>query len=333
MARKPRGASAEKEQELELLKAMRFISIAQREEGTPYQTHCRFTGSEVVAFDGILAAGYPCQQIMNACPHTFNTIAALSRLRGQWSLTMLDADKMVLNDGKFRAIIPCLRPVDVESVGQQPLMYPLNEEFKHAADKAGVFITEAGQRVIDSSLLSRDGSLIGCNGLILIEAWHGNPFPPGLIIPWTAFKALKKIDLKLIGFGFDANAVTFHFEGGAWLKTQLFQSDYPDVGRLVDQCNAARAVPKAEELERAINAVIPHSATNRVWIENHVVRSHESVEVGATYNCDGLPFAKSINGDMFLKVAAFVTHIDFVTGEHVYFFGQNLRGLFTVYGR
>jgi hypothetical protein len=334
MARRARGTATEKEQELPILTALRFVSIAQQPEGTPYQTHCRFTGSEVVAFNGVLAAGHPCEEIMDACPHTLDTIAALSRMRGAFSLTLLDRNKLILNSEKFRAQIDCLAPVEVDTVIRHDNAYPLNDAFKDAAERAGIYITEAAQTVMESSVYSLDGSIIGTNGKILLECWHGNPFPPGLIIPYTAIKALKKIPLHIVGFGFDTNGITFHFENGAWLRTQLFRSDYPRLDNLRAKMDSMMPAPKVDELEKAVNAVLPFSETSGVWINQNVVMSHATNEKGAQYKCDGLPFDMSFNGEYYLKIASFVTAIDFTTDAQIIMFrGDQVRGMMTGYGK
>lgn len=333
MARRARGAATAKEQDLPVLAALRFVAVAQHEDGVPYQTNCRFTGTEVIAFDGILAAGYPCTEIMDACPHTLDTIAAISRLRGAYSMTLLDRNKLIINSEKYRVVINCLAPIDVDSVVSIPMQYPLNDDFKRAAADAGSFITEKAESVMASSLYSLDGSILGTNGKIILECWHGNPFPPGLIIPYTAIRALNKIEQHLIGFGYDTNAITFFFENGAWLRTQLFQSDYPRVENLRLQMDKMICTPKPDELEKAVNHVLPFSDNNGVWITSNLVKSHGNDNATAQYKCAGLPFEVSFNGDYFLKTANLITSMDFTSNANLIMFqGNRIRGAMTMYG-
>lgn len=337
MARKPRGAAAEKELELELLKALRFVSLAQQENGqAPYQSHCRFINNYVVAFDGILAAGYPVEQPLYACPHTFKLIAALTRVRGAYSVTMTSDATMVINSDRFRAVVDCLPSREISEIAAHPNTYPLTSRWIEACEKAGLFITEGATTVLESSVFTQQYTVIGCNRLVMIEAATDNNFPPGLVVPYTAIKALAKVQSPLVGFGYDQTAVTFWFENGAWLRTQLFVEQYPNMASVQARLDAMTCVELPSELEKGVAAVLPFCKEGKgvLYVKGKLSthRDEDGANVGASYVVGGPPVDVSFNAAQFIKIAPLIKTIDFTSQDDmIMFLGDKVRGAFTQY--
>lgn len=333
MAKRPKKAQAE---ETGLLTALKFVQLAQQEIGTVYQTHCRFTiineQHYVVAFDGVLAAGHPVQEEMPICPHTYRLVNALERSSGAMSLTALDTKQLAIKSDKFRALVSCIGDGDLTYAWPDPPQWPLNDDFKKAADIAGIFNTEGGQTVMAASIVTRDYSLIGTNGTVVIEAWHGVPTPPGLIIPMSFVKALMKIGKPIQRFGFCDTSLTVHFEGGAWLKTQLYQERYPNVDRVLVYTETAKPIPLAKEIIEGIKAVQPFAESPEIWLGGGKVRSHKEDNAGATYDAKSAIFDISLNSKHVLALAEIITQIDFTGNDQVIpFFGEKVRGALAKY--
>src|SRR6478736_1475816 len=267
MARKPRGTNAEKEQELELLKALRFVAVAQRDEGTPYQTHCRFENGYVVAFDGILAAGYPVSEGMAGCPNTLLLVDALSHVRGAFSLTLMDNHNLAVVSGEYRGLVPCIRQVEIEPITGDAPNYALDDSFKLAALEAGTLCTDGATTVIGASVLTLDHSVIGTNGLGFVERLHKGHTPSGLCLPMAFVKAVAACTLSITKFGFTNGSFTAWFENGAWIKTQLYQEQYPNLDRIFEMMQNHACTPIPEKLITAVKAVERFTETGVVWID------------------------------------------------------------------
>lgn len=330
-AGRKRAAGTAKE-ESTLLTGLRFVMAAQFAPGdakaqAPYQQHCRFANGYVMAFNGILAAGYPVGEEMQGCPNTFLFIKALEKVRGAYSLTLLDNLSLSINGASFKANVPCITPVDLENIWDDGAQWDLGDEFRTAAIKAGVFSTDGAQTVMAASVLTLERSLVGTDGTVLVEAWHGWGMPPGLIIPMAFIDALAKIPFKLVKFGFTENrSLTVYFENGAWLRTQLYQENFPRVERVIDGLNMEGQTPIPADFWTALDAVVPFCETNTVLIENNELRSHENPAKGASHKCDGVPFARAFSHKYLHKLKPLVTHANFVASDDMAVLtGEQLR--------
>lgn len=333
-------ATKKTKEESPLLAALRFVQAAQQEVGTVYQTHCRFTNINdkpyVVAFDGVLAAGHPVIEEIPICPHTYRLIDALERVGGAMSLTAMDNRQLSIKSDKFRALVSCIGDGDLTYVWPDPPQWPLNDNFRKAAAVAGVFNSEGGQTVMQASVVSRDGSVIGTNGTVVIEAWHGIPTPPGMIMPMHFVKELAKVNKPITRFGFGGNSLTVFFEGDAWLKTQLYQEQYPNVDKVLAWTETAHPAPLPKDIIEGARAVASFAEGQRIWIGDGRVQSHATTDLGAVYEAKGAKVAVSLNGKHLTAMAEVITQIDFDGNDQVVtFFGEDgdvkVRGAFARY--
>lgn len=335
MARKPRSGSRG-EQDSQLLTALRFVKLAQQDNGkAAYQTHCGFVrdgfGQQyVVAFDGILAAGHPVTEEMAGHPHTFRLIDALERVRGAYTMTLLDNERLSISSGAYRAVVPCLPDNAMLSITPDPCLYQIDDRWKQAAVRAGTFCTDGAQTVMASSVITYGTRMVGTNGLVMLDAYHGYEMPPELIVPMAFVKEVAKVDAKLNGFGYSAGSLTFYFEGGAWIRTQLYQEQYPNVSRILDPLIMTGCTEIPEAFFDAVAAVAPFASDARtVIIGNNQVQSHRETNVGAQHQCEGLAFnAITLNADHLTKLKPFMEKFDVTTyPNYVVMLGDNIRAV------
>jgi hypothetical protein len=314
-----------------MLAALKFVSLAQKEIGAPYQTHCRFgkinETNFVVAFDGVIAAGHPVDEELQLCPHTKRLIDALGKAKGAVSLTALDSNQLIVKTDKFRASISCLGFGDLTYSYPDPPSFPFSNEFIKAASIAGIFNKDGAQTVMAASVLTKDFSVVGTNNQVVIEAWHGVATPPGLVIPIGFIEQVEKTGMKITHFGFSDNSFTVHFENKAWIKTQLYMERYPSVDMVLAFTETAIYTPLDKELIEAVKAVASFAEASRVWIDEGVVRSHEATEIGASYICKSALTKVGINSKFFLALSDLIEQIDLSGNDKVICFaGKNMRG-------
>lgn len=316
-------ATSKKKEESPLLSALRFVSVAQAETGEPYKTHCRFINGYVVAFDGVLAAGHPAADVeANICPHTYRLINALEKATGAFSLSVLDTLQINIKTDKFRALVPAVSPDLIQFVGPDPYGWPLNDDFKTAADIATMFTTEGATVVAYAAGLTRDGSIVGTNGLVFIEARHGNPTPPGLIIPKQFFAALSKIGKKIVGFGFSQYSFTVWFDDNSWLRTQLYVNEvFPSLDLVFAWADTARPTEIPKGMFDAIKAVTPFNEFGSIYFGEGEVRSHPTDDQGASHVVKGvLPTFGAYTAKHLLALEGIAHKFDFTGNERAAIF-------------
>lgn len=318
-----------KKEESPLLKALKFVALAQEKDSSlPYQTHCRIGHKKVMAFDGILAACAPIPDELDHCPNTHKLIAALERISGQYSLAAVQEHQLTIKSGSFRANIPCIGLSDIQIVHPDNPVGAFNDKFKQALIKAGLFTTEGAQTVTGASLRIESNSVVGTNGKVIIEAWHGIHMPSGLLLPKSFANALVRIDTPLQSFGFSEGSFTAYFEDGCWLKTQLYQETWPNVGKFLDETKSATAIEPPKEMFDAIKAVAPHSEGSFVYFGQDQIQSHRDEKIGATFQCAGILPGQSVDHKIMNVLEPIIKRVDLLSNPRmIVFFGENVRGV------
>jgi hypothetical protein len=324
-----------------LLDAFTFVSPAYKEpkkDGNsggniaPYQQYCRIVNKQVIAFDGVIGFGHPIDEEITICPHLGQLLDAVKRAGSTLSLTELDSGRLSMKGDNLRVIIPCVDGSIIPPVMPDPRCGEMNDEIKAAFAVVNPLVKEGDQNVrwIETACLMRANTIFATNGHVALEYWHGIDLPPGLTIPKIAINAIAKTTKKLTGFGFGPASVTFYFEDGAWIRTQIFSEVYPDVMN-----NAFRGLGPNDlndvppTLFAAIENVRHFSATSAVFLGPGIVKSHPADGVGADYPVEGLLGYCVMNGEYAKIIAPHAKKVQLNTDEEtrpVIFFGDKVRG-------
>ena len=328
---KPRSAQKAKDKTTSpFIQALKFISLAQRESGEPYQTHVVLEHKTATAYDGTLAAGIYIDEDLTACPHTDLLLAALQKAPG---IVQIVQDKNGLtiktstDDGKdkFKAHVPCLDRSIVPSVQPDVRVAPINNEFIRGLEKIASLATENGTHVVTSSILCKDFSMIATDRHIMLEYWHGISMPT-FAMPKAAAIALVKCGKELKGFGFSPHSVTFYFTDNSWLRTQLYDAQWPDVSRILDCKTNAWSLPP--EFYNGVRAVASFNDEGFVTFKKNELASQAAEGTGASYAVLGLPAGPVFNSKYLLMIEPLAKSVDWqVEPGKAAFFGDNLRGV------
>jgi hypothetical protein len=310
----------------ELLEALEFVSIAQSDIGEPNQTHCTIAQHEVVAFNGILAAGFPVVEDITVCP---NTNYLLKALRGKatdgLSITILGDGRLVVTSLPFRAVVPTMEFGKLAYARPDAIIAPLDARFRDALAIVAPVVAEGAQHVALACVYTKDGSLLATEGHVCLEAWHGNSFPPGLMIPKASAVAITKIKYPIIGFGFSASSLTIHYENKAWLKTQLYVEQYPNVQKLLDMPTSY--YPISEGFFRSLNS-LAGLTKDYIYFEDNEVRTSPIKGEGASFTSFGLPQRKTFNYKYLKIIEPYAKFIDFISeSDRLKFAGDTVRGI------
>ena len=314
-----------------LLTALKFVMAAQYAPGdaaahADYQQHSRFANGMVMAFNGVLAAGHPVGEELPTCPNTFLFIKALEKVRGAHSLTLLDNQTLSINAGAFRALVPCIAPINLEGIWDDGAQWDLDDRFRTACEAAGMFTTEGAATVLEAAIITNGQSVVGTDNKALVEAWHGCPMPVRQIIPMAFVKALAKVPHKIVKFGWtEDQSITVYFENGAWLRTQLYRETLPDVASFLDRVGMNNLTPMPAGFFEALDAVAPFTQGSGVHIENNEIMSHLTRDQGAQHKCEGLPFTRNLNHKYLTKLKSMATLADFASQDFAVFVGDNVR--------
>lgn len=324
MARK--SSKKEQEEKSELIQALEYVCLNQRDSGTPAQMHCIISGSEIVTFDGIIALGYNLQTDLTGCPQSKTLLAALQRVKGAYSLTQQSPTALILQAGRLRATIPCLEPENLASAAPDPFCAAIPDEWRNGLAIVGDLASETASKVEFASVCVQSGTMIGTDGIVAIEYWHGLNMPR-MILPKSFINTLKKIPHKIVSFGFSENTFTLYFDNEAWIKTLLYQDDWPieQLNKIMSRQMEMFKLPF--DFEDAIDNVLPFSE-GQVIIKDGKIQTHSKENIGASYDLN-VEHNAVFDPAKLKQVLPYVKQINFCTGKGgvALFYGDNLRGV------
>lgn len=331
MAKTPRARATKKEKAGSgLLEALKFVNMAQKKDGLPWESHCQLQNGMALATNGILTVGHKIEEELHAAPHTETLMKALAKCGQTLSLTQHTENLLVIQSDKLRANVPC---ADITSM---PALYPdkqiatLTPAIAEAFGLLAPLINEGETRVALTGVLLQANTVTATNGHAIIEYWHGIDLPPDLIIPRIAALAVFKCGKTLSGFGFTDKSVTFHFEDGSFIKTSLVDGKFPNTDRLFKKSYIYLPLP--EGFFEAVDSVAAFvdSETGSVIFNDNKIKTSMYNHKGASYEVEDLP---ELSEGMGISIKLLnicrnaMTQADFKSEpESIQFIGENTRG-------
>jgi len=309
-----------------LIKALQFVGLAQRSAGTSHQTHCLMNNGWCVAFDEVFTIGCKIEENISACPKTQYLLDALQKCGEQIAIAQLSEYVLSVKSGKFKASIPCVGFDAVPATGPDAPIAVITDELRAGFETCGWLVHEGEQEAYKAALLLQGGSIVGSNGSVLLEYWHGIDLPPGLLIPSKAVNAIVKIKKPLTRFGFSATSATFYFDDESFLKTQLFDARYPNYKAVFDKGGLIEAAHLPTDFFKGLQAVRSFSEDKFVFLTGDKIQSNTQEELGATYDLPGIPINFAFNQEM---LAAIEPHFKSVAFHEAaaYFKNGKVRGV------
>lgn len=307
-----------------LLTALQFVGSVTNDAGPINETHIFLGANWAIAYNGTIGASHPIVEDIYACPHAKTIIEALSKCNEHISFTQLDANRLSIKSGKFKAIVPCIDPTLLKLAMPDPPIADIDDRFKEGLSIVGTLPSDNAQYIYLASILMNGQSLISTNGKVVIEYWHGIDLPPAISLPKALIDPLTKTNKKLCKFGYSQSSTTFYFEDGSWIRSQLYAEAWPDMGLILDR--ASNAWPVSGDFWRGLDAVAGFSETGFVYFGAGVLRSHENAAQGASFEIAGLPKGPAFPAKQLSLIRPYATKIDFLAKDCLMFFGDRVRG-------
>ena len=319
---------SKKKIENSLLAALQFVASVQPKRAiNACDVHCRMFGGKLVAMGGPLSAGIAIQEEIEACPNTQKLIDALKECPEAVNLTMVTTNELSVKSGNFQATIPCIEQVDIPAIYPTINQIPINQDFELALKRVGEVVSERAKTILQSSVQLRGGSIVGSNGDVILEAWHGLSLPDGPILPKLFISSLyRRKGKSLYSISLDSESLTAYFSDGAWLKTALQRDpNFPDLPTYLGL--PSNPIPLPLGFFEAIERLAPFSRNGRLYFTEAGICTDNYLKDGAINLCEGLPTGISFTIESLQLLDGLIDKIDFnVSKRLVYFFGPNVRG-------
>lgn len=307
MAKKPKQPASE------LQEALKFCKVAARDIGQPYQSHLLFGKGWLCAFDGVIAAAHPVKASDTlCCPNADMFRTAIARAQSDLAMTIApDNDRISIVTGKLRANVPCIDISTFPFYAPDKIVGNIDNRLRASIIACGALVSESATRLHEASMLMRANSCISTDAKILIESWHGCNVPT-LILPKAIAVALEKTqDKNLVSFGYSDHTITFYFEDGAWIKSQLYDGavrDYPDVDAVLRKMFAPELLPVPSDLFEGIETLIKFADENCIVFDKDKIET-KSGEASYLIDLSSIPLANdALANPKFFEMAKWATH-------------------------
>lgn len=329
---KPRARKAKEKDEVsdvtaDLIAALKFVNIANSSNGRPYDQHVILHSNWAVASDGVLAAGYPIPDDIQAYPHTEKLIAALLRCGKSLSMTSGDAS-MTIRSGKFSVSIPVMPPDAMLWAMPDPMAGVADDELRKGLEIVGTLVSDTAQLMVNSTVCINGGSVVATDRLAALEYWHGNNMPPMVVIPKTAVNAVCRPTSPLVGIGYTPErSITFYYENKAWIKTQLHIDPYPDIWRILNRPINCVSIPPS--FFDGVETIAPFADNSQIYLQDKMIRTSMTDGVGATYEIEEIEANKYSFSAKYMKLlASHMKYVDWKSHDGLaYFTGERIRGV------
>lgn len=312
-----------------MLADLKFVqgSVAKKDL-LPALTHFVVENGTVRGYNGTLALCSPIPFDIACKPKAEQLVRAIGNCDDAVSLAMTPAGRLSVKSGKFKAFVDCVDGVTPHVVPTgQPL--PVDGETLLAALAAvAPFIGQDASRPWCNGVLLRGPSVFATNNIVLVEFWAGETVAECVNLPRAAVKEMLRIGQPPVRAQVDTTSITFHYEGGRWLRTQLLSTEWPDLSRVLDGGTDLQPVPVPDKLFDGLHTIKPFAdKLNRVLIKPGVLSTHETEGEGSTYEIEGFDHTGIYSIEMLELLSGVAKTADFSRyPKPCYFFGDRLRG-------
>ncbi len=313
-----------------MLKELKFVQGAvAKKDFIPAITHFVISKGEVRAFNGTIALSSPLACDIECMPKAIPMVQAIARCEETISLSMTPAGRLSIRSGKFKAFIECVNESTshVEPEGTRFEMNPAEGKLLlEGLKKVLPFVGNDASRQWVNGILLRDMSVFATNNVSLIQYFVGVKFPHVVNIPKAAILEMIRIGESPLYGQISETSITFHYADGRWIRSQLYETKWPDLSRILDVISNPEPVPA--KLFEGLEVIKPFvNKLGQVFITERGLRTHEVEDEGAAFDLDWAHKDSLFNIEILALLEGVAETADFnLAPNPCMFFGPRWRG-------
>lgn len=254
-----------------MLEQLRFVQGAvAKKDFLPAMTHFAIEDGTVRAYNGSLALCSPIPLDISCKPKAVPFVQAIAKCpEGSTPvLTLTPTGRLSVRAGNFRALVECVNDEETPHVLPEGEHMEFDGESMLTALKAvNPFIGDDASRQWTNGVLMRGESLYATNNVVILQYWTGKTIPVAVNIPRAAVRELLRVNKPPTHAQVTPTSMTFHYETGRWIRTQLLSLEWPDIDKLLGaEHNATPVDPRIFE---GLDTIAPFAdKMGRVFIGN-----------------------------------------------------------------
>jgi hypothetical protein len=283
----------------------------------------------ILGFNGHIAMSSPIDVGLSCRPKAIQFIKAIKTCRDpQVSVWVTKGNRLAIRSGGFTGFVDCIEEDDYPDVKPEGEFIELHGNLLDTLSILAPFIAADASRSWARGILFRGESAFATNNILLVERWLGSKFPIEINIPEDAVYELLRIREEPTKLQICENSATFHFSGERWLKTTLYATAWPDVGRILDKpCNPT---PIPAGMPYALDDLtIFVDDLQRIYFQPNKMSTKPVItDTGAFFEVDGTPEKGCYNLSQLKLLMGVAQTCDWTLypDSPCLFFGDRLRG-------
>lgn len=311
-----------------LATVLKALAPIQGKTGLLKEQFCNISYGWACASNDIVTIGVPIDMNLFACPHFVTFSKALTECEADdLSITQIDAETLVVNSGDMKARVPCVDPSRVEIPAPDPNIAVVGNGVKAALAACATVTDAEHQNPAFMGVLLQSGSTVGINGHIMLEYWHGVDLPPNLLIPKESATIIGKCKKNMNGFGFSESSVTFWFDDGSFIKSQLLRADYPNYQSLFPSYKL-NTIKLHKMFERGVKNIKNFAPEGNVYFFEGTLQTNVRTTDASTFKIEGLPEGMAFSVKYLLTMVPYMEEVYFQKeAKRAFVFTQNTRGV------
>lgn len=309
-----------------MLEDLKFVQGAvAKKDFLPALTHFVIEDGTVKGFNGTIALCSPIPFDISCKPKADALVKAIASCDHTVSLSLTPAGRLSVVSGKFKAFVDCVDGATPHAGPEGEFFDIDGEKLLQAMRVCMPFVSDDASRPWSNGVLFLGQSAFATNNVTLVEYWTGFTMQKPVNIPRAAIKEMLRLGVAPSKAQMSETSITFHYDGGRWLRTQLYQTDWPDLTKVLNkESNPVDIDPKLFE---ALQTVKPFcDKMGRIIIKGDIIATHHEDTEGASFEVPGLNCNGVYQIDM-LNLLSTAKKIDWTMYPSAcMFFGDRLRG-------
>lgn len=313
-----------------LLNSLKFVrGVVRKNKLSPELEHYQIKDGWVTGYNGHLALSAPVDIEFEAYPNAkmFSQAVEACADGESTALYMTKAQRLAVRSGGFKAFVPCLEEISFP-LSPQGQRYETPDNFIEDIMQMMPFIAEDASRPWAMGMLVVDGMYMATNNVIFVQKWSGHTLPR-FNFPRFAIQELIKIGVQPSYIQADSNSVSFHYDDGRWVRTQLYEDKWPfdKLASIMEVEHETVAIP--EGFGAAVEKLAPFldEKSSAVYFDEEGIGTSTQEEDGVHIAISGLPFGPIFSIHQLRILAQVATEIDWnLYPRPCIFYGDRIRG-------
>lgn len=318
-----------------MLTELKFVMGAvAKKDLIPSMKHFAIKDGHIRSYNGVMALSSPIEFDIDCKPRAVELVQAISNCTADHTVTinMTPAGKLRIVNGPYRAYIDCIEE-ETPHVEPQGEHSPVDgATLREALLNVEPYIGTDASRPWATGVFLSGGSCFATNNVCAVEYWMGSELPFPVNVPREAIREILRVGENPTTIQVDANSISFHFESGRWIRTQLFENWTVDPRAILDAPSSPKVLP--ENFFEGLAAIKPFMNKQRevYFYEGGMHTSpFGEGEQGSSYMLDDFPYDGCYTLEM-LQLLEKIETIDLTSyPKPCMFFQGRMRG--TIIGR